>query len=571
MIRHRDCYVKNGSLDIVIAMFFSVVLASSLMSETGLLSRHGGIACCLGSLFMLLYFLSLRIYSVFVRVTDCCFLLLWAYAGLRTEGQNFYSYTTAQWISCLIIYLCCRNMSSNKTTILYVISFLGTVEALAGLFQYLFLPDADFLVSVARGSFRNPGPYGCFLCLTLVCTAGLVSLKPKRVIKAGLWLSSGIQLASILLSDSRTAWLALVVAAIYYAGGRIQKKSRMFYFFFSLSGICLFLVCLYPYKSQSADARLFIWQTGIRMFRQSPLVGTGTHSFATRYMDYQAVELSESEDEYLKRQAANNTYAFNEFIHLSVEWGVVGLLLFAGCVFSVYRHRARDGIDRIFCSVFTAYMVICCFSYPLEVWPLSLCFPVLLGCLPGTVLTKCPYPVSFRKWKMLSGTLLCVCLLYPYNHYVLHRRIVFRIDTLYHTGDPHAASELAFLYPRFMNEKEHLLAYGKVLHLQGDTTCVAVLRQCVMLNPTSETLCALGESYQRCGRYRQAEQCFLRAAAMVPGYITPPYLLFRLYRACGEEEKARTKARYILSMRPKVVNSLVLDIKRELKEYMNNH
>lgn len=570
MTRHRGCYVKNGSLNMVVAMFLGIVLASALMSETGLLSRHGGIACCMGSLFMLLYFFSLRIYSVSVRVTDLFFFLLWAYIGLRTEGQDFYSYTTGQWISCLIIYLCCRNMYSYKTTILYVISFFGMVEALTGLFQYFFLPNADLMVSVARGSFRNPGPYGCFLCLTLVCTAGLVSLKLKRIIKAVLWLSLGIQLTSILLSDSRTAWLALAVAAIYYVRCRMQRKSRLFYFLFSISGVCLFLIGLYKYKPQSADARLFIWQTGIRMFRQSPLVGTGTHSFAARYMDYQAVELSESEDEHLKRQAANNTYAFNEFIHLSVEWGMIGLILFFGVVFSVYFHRARDGIDRIFYYVFTAYMVICCFSYPLEVWPLSLCFPLLLGCLPGAALMKLCYSFSLQKQRILFGTLLCLCLLYPYNHYVLHHRIVSCIDTFYHTGSPNAANELRWLYHRFMNEKEHLLTYGKVLHLQSDTACVLVLQQCVALNPTSETLCALGETYQCRGQYQQAEQCFMRAAAMVPGYITPPYLLFRLYRTCGEEAKARAKACYILGMKPKVVNSLVLDIKRELKEYMKN-
>jgi len=400
------------------------------------------------------------------------------------------------------------------------------VEAFTGLFQYFFLPDANLMVSVAKGSFRNPGPYGCFLCLTLVCTAGLVSLKPKRMIKAGLWLSSGIQLASIQLSDSRTAWLALAIAAIHYVGCCMQRRRRLFYFLFSISGVCLFLICLYQYKPQSADARLFIWQTGIRMLRQFPLVGTGTHSFAARYMDCQAVELNESEGEHLKRQAANNTYAFNEFIHLSVEWGMVGLILFLGIVLSVYFHRAIDGIERIFRCTFTAYMVICCFSYPLDVWPLSLCFPALLGCFPGAALMRRCYSFSPQKRRMLSGTFLCLCLLYPYNHYVLHHRIVSCMDTFYHTGSPNAASELRRLYPRFMNEKEHLLTYGKVLHLQSDTACVSVLRQCVALNPTSETLCALGETYQCRGQYRKAEQCFMRAAAMVPGYITPPYLLF---------------------------------------------
>ena len=113
MVKRRDCYVKDRSLNIVVVMFLSMVLASALMSEAGLLSRFCGIACCMVSLFILLYFFSSHLYSISVRVTDLCFFLLWAYIGLRTKGQDFYSYTTAQWISCLLIYLCCRNVSCN--------------------------------------------------------------------------------------------------------------------------------------------------------------------------------------------------------------------------------------------------------------------------------------------------------------------------------------------------------------------------------------------------------------------------------------------------------------------------
>lgn len=51
MVKRRDCYVKDRSLNIVVVMFLSMVLASALMSEAGLLSRFCGIASLYGFTF----------------------------------------------------------------------------------------------------------------------------------------------------------------------------------------------------------------------------------------------------------------------------------------------------------------------------------------------------------------------------------------------------------------------------------------------------------------------------------------------------------------------------------------
>ena len=81
MVKRRDCYVKDRSLNIVVVMFLSMVLASALMSEAGLLSRFCGIACCMVSLFILLYFLSSHLYSIPI----CAFS---SYGHISVYGQK---------------------------------------------------------------------------------------------------------------------------------------------------------------------------------------------------------------------------------------------------------------------------------------------------------------------------------------------------------------------------------------------------------------------------------------------------------------------------------------------------
>lgn len=561
---------KNLYVMPVVILLIILVLASVYIPVFCPHKEYVESAYLLCVLSVLLFLISFNIKNIHLTPTDLLFCLYVVYLVVQVTDSEFFSSSVSLLCIQILVYICFRNLHSYKTIIIYILSYMGLAEALNGILQYGYFSNSDLIRFTVHGSFSNPGPYGCFLCITFICTAGIYLNKHSFLEKGIYFASSGIQLAAILLSDSRAAWLALSIATLYYIGIRLKSRRKRFYYIFSLLGIFLLLLVLYQHKPKSADARLFIWKVSYQMAKQSPVTGLGIHSFAANYMNYQAIELEECEDDDLKRNASNNTYAFNEFIRILIEQGLVGLSFFVMLIISTYRHKARDGIDLILRSAFTAFLVFSCFSYPLEILSLSVCFTLLLACQPHATLISFRYRLHGVPHFIIACAILSFFLYYICKSYSLHQHIQTSIGMLHRTKNMQAAKELKMLYPQFMQEKEHLLSYGKVLYLQQDTTCTEVLEQCVALNPTSETLCALGEIYRLNRKYQKAETCFRQASSMVPGYITPRYLLFCLYQTKGEKDKAVQTAHFILRMRPKVVNSLVLDIKRELRNYLKN-
>jgi tetratricopeptide (TPR) repeat protein len=75
-----------------------------------------------------------------------------------------------------------------------------------------------------------------------------------------------------------------------------------------------------------------------------------------------------------------------------------------------------------------------------------------------------------------------------------------------------------------------------------------------------------GKNHQALKRYAEAEQCFLKAANIVPSRLYPWYLLANLYVETGETEKARETARIVLTKEPKEQSTAV----REMREKMKN-
>jgi tetratricopeptide (TPR) repeat protein len=67
-------------------------------------------------------------------------------------------------------------------------------------------------------------------------------------------------------------------------------------------------------------------------------------------------------------------------------------------------------------------------------------------------------------------------------------------------------------------------------------------------------------------QYAEAEQCFRKAANIVPGRIYPWYLLANLYVETGETEKAREMARIVLTNEPKVQSTAVREMREKMKE-----
>jgi O-antigen ligase len=93
---------------------------------------------------------------------------------------------------------------------------------------------------------------------------------------------------------------------------------------------------LYHFKKGSADGRLLIWTVTANIIKDNPLLGVGQDMFKAHYMDYQAGYFRNHPDSKYEVVADDNQYAFNEALNIWAENGIVGILLAAGIVFSVF-------------------------------------------------------------------------------------------------------------------------------------------------------------------------------------------------------------------------------------------
>ena len=75
-------------------------------------------------------------------------------------------------------------------------------------------------------------------------------------------------------------------------------------------------------------------------------------------------------------------------------------------------------------------------------------------------------------------------------------------------------------------------------------------------------------AYERCGKVDEAEYAYRLAKAMTPAYVKPSYRLFLLYKWTGNMELALKEAHHILSMKAKVVNTTVIRIRNDVRNFI---
>lgn len=149
-------------------------------------------------------------------------------------------------------------------------------------------------------------------------------------------------------SRSRAAWLGAIAGCLYIfqTFKRFSTLQTSFFKPFKhfkrtliVAGILFFAIALigmYKFKQGSADGRLLIWKVSAGMIKDKPIFGHGTDKFAADYMNYQAAYFKPNPDVPEAMQADNVSYAYNELLKLTVEKGLIGLLLglcVIGCLF----------------------------------------------------------------------------------------------------------------------------------------------------------------------------------------------------------------------------------------------
>ncbi len=462
---------------------------------------------------------------------------------------------------------------------------VGFIEAMWGVAQLYELTPSFHNQFDLTGSFFNPGPYSGFLVaiFPLALHYALTTHKWPHIISIGVVIALLLVLPATM---SRSAWVAAIVGCAIVVGYHYHLRQQCIAFYRAhpvitpVATIVIFLVIgilmigTYMMKKSSADGRLLIWKVSTTIIASHPVTGTGFGNFAGPYG--KAQEAYFTRDNYTPQEelvADAPESAFNEFIQITVENGLIGLLLFLGIIASAIRNAYRAQIHKQAGHVgaLIAFLIFSCFSYPFNVLPLAILFSLLTA--QCTASSSAPSPrwivgifylfLLVPVWYFTSGKTERVEAFKRWRS----EQIYFNMQIFKRTVDNYRA-----IYPILKDHPAFLFEYGQCLsRTDNPDQSNRVLREAAVLSSDPMIYNIMGKNYQAMQQYDLAEATFLTASRMVPNRIYPLYLLAKMYAESGQIDKAIVTANLVINKKPKVFSSAVEEMQRDMRLLIRNY
>jgi len=479
--------------------------------------------------------------------------------------------------------------------------FTGLVEAIWGLSQlYGFTPSYHNLLKLT-GSFFNSGPYSGYL-VVVAPLALHAMLKDVVVFKRKFFIGflphylrftvSILAFVSILLvlpaSMSRAAWIAAIIGCGFVLSFQcLQKKQIRENLIIQRKKVILFLsiglvlvacggVGIYLLKLNSADGRALIWKTTLQMIPKHPM-GVGLGHFSGAYGKEQAAYFATGNASAQEELVAGNPeYAFNEYLQIIAEFGVVpALVLFAAFIALIYMGVKRKAIAET--SGLISLLVFASMSYPFNLLP----FLIVLVFLMALILTQrqAVRAVGLTEksvvlhWKpvliLLTATVIIFSATlyqqYPtYNAYKEWNNLKMMGSA---DAYPEMKNDYEKLYPYLSDQTPFLFEYAQCLNKAGEyEKSNQVLEQAIQISCDPMLYNIMGKNYQSLKNYQLAEHNFLLASHIVPSRIYPYYLLANLYVEKGGRVNAIRMAKKVLVKEPKVQSTAIEEMREKMRE-----
>lgn len=472
----------------------------------------------------------------YVELSECCkfAILLSAYYTVR-----LLPHTTHKWI-----YL--------------IIAIVGLIECFTALLQVFEITTSNHSYFSLTGHFDNPGPLGGFTALCLLINikqiGEVVKKRKNKRLLAVLALSALIFLITLILTESRAAYFALFFGVLSLIPIKLVYKHHKVRMLVASAAVTvcftIFTVWLYHVKRASADGRLLIWNVCTEMILDKPFIGSGIGSFPNTYMLAQGEYIRRHQETHVFNTATDNIYAFNEFLHLIVETGIVGFILLS--IFTVIIFYSKTDLSR---SLLFAWIVFSCFSYPFDILPLAMMFFILFAMLPVKCVARIDNSLALNS---ISTLMLSVVIALSVYAYLVYGKLQKRsMDCTYALNT----------YQWLKNNQCFSMTY--LLPLCNKSTDVTDYNTLKKVTPSVVTYNALGKYLIRIHASDEAEKILKCTIWMSPQQLMAKYTLWKLYVFEGRNSDAREMARNILNTKIKVTNSFTINALKEVKEYLN--
>lgn len=481
----------------------------------------------------------------------------------------------------LALFVCRREVAER--IVVSALSLWLAYESVLGIMQLLGIIVSHNSMCPMTGDFANSGPYGGFLavCIAVVFAAAWrwrdsVNLYDRILF----WLSSVSGCLGIVVlpaSMSRTGFVALLVSAVAFALIDTESKS----YFKSHKWLILSVVAVafvvgagaFCLKKDSALGRFHIWEMELRAIADKPLTGHGFGKALGAYGDAQA-EYFETEERGQERVriAGCPEYAFNEYLRMGMEFGILGLLLSVAVIvfgaLALFRAKSSLAFGLVAWGTFALA------SYPLAVWQLRLLLGVFLGAAVGLNMK-----VGKRTRLILASTFIVIAtglmlIWLPENRqrkYAEGKWLEERRFTNFGIFDG-MADRLAILYPQLRRNFRYLYDYGYALHKECRyEESNVILREGALISSDPMFYNIIGKNHEALGDYELAERNYIHAHNMVPSRLYPYILLMEMKERQGNTEQALAYARKALSLPVNERNMSMRDLHERARKYYDEH
>lgn len=261
--------------------------------------------------------------------------------------------------------------SLKSRGLFYGIALVCLFTTLHGLLQYMGIIPSFHEVFLITGTFENPAGFATVQAAMFPFV--LIKCFDKDSGRFSMFFSIAVStlcLVSVVLSESRMGILAICAAIIvvlaFTDSVALFFKTHRWAWILSIVLIALLCIVLYQIKKNSADGRFFIWARCFDLIKERPLFGYGPYGFESNYMSTQAEYFRANPDSPFVMLADSVTQPFNEYLKLTVNYGLVGLAIAVALLVLVVRrvYNCDRQIKVLGLSFVASVLVMCQFSYP---------------------------------------------------------------------------------------------------------------------------------------------------------------------------------------------------------------
>lgn len=452
------------------------------------------------------------------------------------------------------------------------------------------------------GSFIQSGLYGGFISV-LICVfcgffladkslfhqyiiEGSKFIKRKiisQIIQYVLLFIGIVALFLILCTQSRTSILALVcsLSVLSFKNANILtfvKKNRIKI----IALIMTFGAVAYLYKKPSADGRFLMNRVSFLALTTNNWNGVGSGHFGGAYGEAQAslfAEMMSKGDGEMDWRVINEgirltadcpTKAFNEYLNIGVEYGIIAMLLLMVMIIAAIIKSFRN--DNAWCFGLIVFSVFAIFSYPLHSIQFQILFPFLLAtCSWDRVKGDQIYHFLF----CVSMLTITVCMNKKQVNKACDSVAVERTRAFYWYNIEEYENVVECcdtLLPYLEQDYHFLFIYGQSLNKTGNyEKSDSVLKMGAKISSDPMFWNVMGNNSLAVGKYRDAEECYKHAFYMVPNRLYPLYLLAKLYHTEDNAVKFLNMAEMVETFVPKVESVNTESLRMEIRELKSGY